>query len=248
MLLVAFHAVATSPPMPGYARYVDAVKAQHHPGTQPRSAEMLDGLLRLAPRFPAVVGPIRSRRLAAALVSFTDDHQDPFPAEAFDDRAVRALIDGMTGPETVLSLLERTRAPTFLDAVLVVHAALRQLARGRDGRALPSCRLTLDERLAIGRCVLPFAPEESRGGDPLGDAYHYAANLAAGLAAASDPRAAWLAPLFAAGPELMWGVRQEAFGSVLFFGNHASIDRMALRHGLRVGRANRRRARLSEGT
>jgi hypothetical protein len=243
MLLRAFHAVATSPPMPGYPRYVDVVHGQRHAGTQPRGPEMLRELLRRAGRWPRLVGRVHPVRLAAALVSFTDDHDGPFPEEAFDDRAARGLIDHLAAAGsgvTMLDLLDATcDRSSLLDAVLAVHVTLRQLARGRDGRALPSCRLTLDERLAAGRAVLPFAPEESRGGDPLGDAYHYAANLAVGVAVSASPRAAWLAPLFAVGPELMWGVRQQTFDSVLFFGNHAAIDRMGLRHGLRVGLANR---------
>ncbi len=129
-------------------------------------------------------------------------------------------------------------APSFVEAVLVLHAALRQLARGRDTRALPSCAMDLATRLRVGANIAPFAPEQSRGGDPLGDAYHYLANLAVGASVIpSKPETWWPAPLFACGPELMWLVRQRIFGSTLFFGNHARIDRLGLLHGLSVARS-----------
>jgi hypothetical protein len=86
---------------------------------------------------------------------------------------------------------------------------------------------------------LPFKPEVSRGGDPLGDTYHYLATLAAGVAAGSARQCLWMIPLFAAGPELMKGVRELVFGSTLFFGNHARVDRLGLRHGLSIPRQSR---------
>jgi hypothetical protein len=220
--------------MPEYTRYVAHVKSQDHRGrAQPDPAALLDAWRAMAGE---VHPPVRTRRLVAALVSFVDDFDGPFAEEAFDDRAVRRCLDWLGATTTGVTLPEIAavcQKPSFLETILVTHAALRQLARGRDDRALPSCRMSLDERLQIGRHVLPFAPDIARGGDPLGDAYHYCANLAAGCLLSPSWRA-WPVPLFAVGPELMSGVRQGLFGSTLFCGNHARVDRLGLVHGMRV--------------
>lgn len=243
MLLRACFAVSTSPPMSDYPKYVARVNAISHEGkTQPHARRLLAGLAKRSNRWPRLASSeICSVRLAAALVSFNDDYPAPHPLEYFRDEPVRRVIESMRGREalTLLELFDHpscTTLPTFLDATLVIHAALRQLARGRDTCALPSVALSLDERLEIGAGLLPFL--ESGQGDPLGDGYHYVANLAAGMAAgASLARRGWLVPLFAAGPELMTGIREGVFGSRLFFGNHAPIDRMGLAHGLALARA-----------
>ena len=227
--------------MPGYPRYVASVQALP-PAPRHQPPDLLDQIRRIARSFPAIrPRRVRVRRLVAALVSFVDDYEGPWPDEAFDDRAVAEVLawlerqDGATIPELLASPGSRS-APTLLDAVLRVHAALRQLARGRDDRALPSSRRTVEERLRLAACVVPFAPELARGGDPLGDAYHYVATLAVGLAAdPSAPSTLVPLPLFAVGPELMWVVRDQVSGSTLFFGNHARIDRLGLRDGARVG-------------
>lgn len=241
MLTRAGHAVATSPAMQHYPVYVDSVEQMHFEGSQPGPGALFEGLREVAsgrPQCPDLHG----LRLTAALVSFVDDYAAQFPAEFFDDRAVSRLLSELKSLHqadvlAVLRLPTCAAQPTTLEAVLVAHAALRQLARGRDDRALTQSRLSLEERLDLGGRMLPFPEEQSRGGDPLGDAYHYFATVAAGLAGTSAKRRLWMLPLFAAGPELMWGVREGLFGARLFYGNHARIDRMGLRHGIRLGRA-----------
>ncbi|TNE84625.1 MAG: hypothetical protein EP330_28545 [Deltaproteobacteria bacterium] len=212
---------------------------QFHPGFQPRSAELFDALCALSEHFALrVPDELGGRRLTAALVSFVDDHDQPFPEECFP-AAAAALIDEWPATVTVPQILASPSClaqGSLLEAVLVAHFAVRQLARGRDGRACPPLRMDMEARLARGRGVLPFHPEDSRGGDPLGDVYHYLATLAAGLAAGSRRRHRWMLPLFAAGPELMWTVREACFGAPLFYGNHARIDRMGLVHGWRLAR------------
>lgn len=207
---------------------------------------MSRSFLAIAARHPRVRPASLDRaRLVAALVSFVDDYDGPFPEEHFDDanacRILEALAES-SRTHTIPDLLATapcSDAPSFVEGVLLLHAALRQLARGRDGRALPSCTMSLATRLRIDAKIAPFAPSLSRGGDPLGDAYHYLANVAVGASVVvSRPETWWPAPLFACGPELMWLVRQTMFGSPLFFGNHARIDRLGLLHGLAVaGRA-----------
>lgn len=233
--------------MPAYPRYVEAVhRSAAAEAAQPDATPLARAIERRAAGWERLMPDrMSTSRVVAALVSFTDDYDGPYPDEAFDDEAVRACLDhladrpGVTLPELLDAPPCRDRG-SWLEAVLVLHAALRQLARGRDGRALPSCRLSLDERLWIGRGVLPFTRELSRGGDPLGDAYHYAANLAIGsLLVSGRARTAWPVPLFAVGPELMWLVREKGFGAPLFFGNHARIDRLGLRHGAGVARLRR---------
>ncbi|MBX3247875.1 MAG: hypothetical protein KF901_11905 [Myxococcales bacterium] len=48
----------------------------------------------------------------------------------------------------------------------------------------PRFAMSLGERLARGRAIAPFHPDDARGGDPLGDTYHFWANVSAGLYAA----------------------------------------------------------------
>jgi hypothetical protein len=185
---------------------------------------------------------LSSRRLVTTLVSFVDDYEGDFPREHFDEARVRWMLDHLErggGGRTIPDLLAArgcASCASFVEAILVLHATLRQLARGRDNRALPSCAMDLDTRLRVGAKIAPFPEHLSRGGDPLGDAYHYTANLAVGVAFRPHaPATWWPVPLFACGPELMWIVRQELFGAYLFFGNHARIDRLGLAHGLALG-------------
>ena len=230
--------------MPRYPEYVRAVHAARVVGHQPRAAQLVDGLIGWSRGFPAAV-PIKwsARRLTAALVSFTDDHDGPFPEEWFP-AAIREVLEQVNGLDrvdlpAVLELSACRKQPTTLDGILVAHGALRHLARGRDDRALGIDPWTLERRLEVGARVLPFHPEESLGGDPLGDCYHYLATLAAGLAGSARSDAAWMLPLFAVGPNLMSLVRDRLAGSTLFFGNHAAIDRMGLQHGRQISRSHK---------
>ena len=124
---------------------------------------------------------------------------------------------------------------------------------------VPPCPTRLPTRsrflvaLARGELVLgdrfvssTLAYQGAAGGMPEHDILHAAEVACAGtwpdltvildVDEATAARRLWLVPLFAAGPELMAGIRQGVFGSVLFFGNHARIDRMGLAHGLAISR------------
>jgi hypothetical protein len=103
--------------------------------------------------------------------------------------------------------------------------------------------MSLSERLERSVVFAAFQPEDSRGGDPLGDTYHYWAMLVGGLwcgdprrARAIDARAVW--HLLSSGADLMWLVRDRVFGSTLFFGKHKAIDRLGLRHGAMLASPN----------
>lgn len=239
-------AVATSPPMQDYEEYRRTVKQIDYcdcaqPDESILQEQLKIALLRFSRPMPA---GLSARDLCTALISFVDDYSGPYPARAFQSAAVEqsfGLLRGAAEPLGIADIV-RWQTPAFcesaLDALLVAHALLRQLARGRDSRALPGCNLSLAERMELARKIAPFAPELSRGGDPPGDAYHYTANLCVGFASGFwRSSALWLRPLFAAGPWLMTLIRQELFGSVLFFGNHARIDWLGLRHGARLAQA-----------
>lgn len=226
--------------MPGFREYVSRVRSTpYHGQTQPASASLEAWLISLGEGRPLVPADLNSARLAAALISFVDDYAGQYPLEAFVDGAVAALIDAWGRAPAPLTLPDLVALgapqPTLLDQLLLAHAAVRAVARARDTRALPSVRLSLEARCALGAKLLPFPDALSQGGDPLGDVYHWLATASAGLAAASLPRRLWLVPPFAVGPELMWLVRERIAGSVLFFGNHAAVDRAGLRAGLRAG-------------
>lgn len=245
MLLSAIKAVSTSPPMNEFAVYRERVNQIKYGNIhQPKNNLLFDEIFSACRSFKKTV-PDRISRIAAtaALISFTDDYTGLFPKEAFDPKAVKSLIDWIKKKNTPVSISDCIshssvqKQKTVLEGILVLHSALRQIARGRDNRALNICELTFEERIAAAEKLLPFPYEISQGGDPAGDAYHYAANLAAGILSSVCPfHQKWMIPLFLAGPYLMKTVRQDIFGSVLFFGNHARIDRMGLKHGLKLGK------------
>lgn len=176
------------------------------------------------------------------LVSFSDDLGAAGPSWVFPDRAVRYARTwwaNQPGPVSLAQILlckAIVDCPTPLERILAAHALLRQVARGRDNNSLQSNQLSLQERLKFSATLAPFPPALSHGGDPLGDAYHYLANLAVGFASAASRSLAWgPVALFAAGPTLMSAIRERTFGSVLFFGNHALIDHLGLCHGVALG-------------
>lgn len=163
--------------------------------------------------------PVLPARVVAALASFVDDYEGAYPSELFPEPEVISLLqDFRERPPaslTAASQLECALAVTSdpFSAVVLLHATLRLLARGRDFRAYPNTRpMSVSERLAVGACVAPFRPDESFGGDPLGDAYHYWAMLTAGMFRPRIASRTWRATfggLFWSAPWLMSAVRRE---------------------------------------
>lgn len=228
--------------MPAFPDYVRQVHAHPPERTGPPAAALLLGLIDEARAAPVrSAAPVSALRLLTALTSFVDDHDEVPVRELYEvDRAL-ALLEALDGrrcytvPEQLR--LARTLAPgSSFESSLALHTVTRVLARGRDRRLHVAFALDLDERLRRGRAIAAFHPDDALGGDPLGDTYHYWANVAAGLYVASlpsyDPGRALVATMFVAGPTLMSTVRGGLFGNTLFFGNHARIDRMGFRHGL----------------
>lgn len=245
-LAVALHAVSTSKVMACHGEYVARVEALRPALTAPNPpGPQLERKLRAAAAGVARGGEgVRAVDLLSALSSFVDDYRTEPPRALFVvPRTLRLLaaLDGrhcLTAREQ-LRLALADGGPLF-DATLALHAATRVLARGRDARLHRRLALDLDERLRIGRAIAPFDPDDARGGDPLGDTYHFWANVAAGLFAGAGRRTevrrhAVGAMLFA-GPLLMSGVRERMFGNRLFYGNHARVDRLGLRIGYALAR------------
>ncbi len=235
---VSLVSVATSPVMPDAARYVSEVSRA------PAPARRIEGALALREVARGPLSPTtRTVSIVSSLVSFTDDHGAPFETDTFP-LASRALLgdiacaaDEATALDRVAQLaLAMRHATCAFDALLACHAATRQLARGRDARAFGTA-MSLEERLHAGRAIAAFPASLSRGGDPLGDTYHYWANVVAGVVAAhTDTLTSWaVTELFHAGPWLMRTVREGVFGGRLFAGDHAEIDRIGLAHGLALG-------------
>lgn len=164
------------------------------------------------------------------------------PEELFPREETLTYLDELgsrdpLSPPDQLALALRV-ADDAWTALLICHLATRQLARGRDTRALgPDAPLGIADRCRIGRSVRPFPDELSEGGDPLGDTYHYWANVIAGVTSASAGglTGALVERLFLAGPFLMRAVRAGVFGRRLFYGTHRRIDHLGLCHGLTLG-------------
>lgn len=237
-LAIALHAVSTSPAMPRWPEYVARVQAARH--DHERFNPPGDALVRA---LEEVVGAARpglgaipcATDLVTALASFVDDYAIPPPRELFEVPLALQLLESfeaascLTVDRQLEIALDHGRA--LFPAALALHTATRVVARGRDTRLHPDFALDLDERLRRGRAIAPFDPDDARGGDPLGDTYHFWANFTAGLYTATSKgrlRGPLVGALFLAGPALMTSVRQGLFDNHLFFGSHARVDRLGL--------------------
>jgi len=243
---IALHAVSTSPAMPRWPEYVRWVEADlplrarcNPPGGELRRS------MRASP-CAGLGAHVSATDLLTVLTSFVDDYAVEPPRQLFEvERSLELLealrpLKDLTAPEQLALAIETGGGP-LLPAVLSLHTVTRVLARGRDTRLHDRFALSLDERLERGRAILPFDPVDARGGDPLGDTYHFWANVAAGVFSAaggrSEVRRHAVGALLLAGPALMSRVREGLFGNRLFFGNHARVDRLGLSIGYTLGRA-----------
>ncbi|MEM9190159.1 MAG: hypothetical protein AAGF12_13325 [Myxococcota bacterium] len=244
-LAVALHAVATSRAMPDNELYKARVEALRPMAerTNPPAHELARRFVSTCPDELAVDPSLRASELLAALSSFVDDYRSAAPRECFRVELAVGLLRALEG-RSALTVVDQlslglTLSSKVFDVVLALHVVTRVLARGRDRRLHPAFDLDLEERLRRGRAIAPFAAEDSEGGDPLGDTYHFWANVAGGMYAGvgearRSPR--WfVAGMLYAGPWLMAGIRERTFGNRLFYGTHEKIDRMGLRIGYRLG-------------
>lgn len=250
LAIVAFAAVASSPAMPRWRSYCGLVEAGRAHGAEgSTSVEALRLVLEGRPLRPTST----PARIVAALVSFTDDHAEPVPSDvlprdeslALLERLDRSAGPPLSPPEQLRSALDLTRDPWR--ALLACHLATRQLARGRDVRALGErAPVDLEERCRIGARITAFPVLISEGGDPLGDTYHYWANVIAGVTAAHHGgwRGEGVRRLFHAGPYLMRLVREGVFRSRLFYGDHRHVDHLGLSHGLALSSRSPARGRV----
>lgn len=243
----SFLAVATSAPMPGWPEYKRVVHEDLR--SMPRAAFHFTDILRVVDRHPIYVRGT-TPDLIASLISFVDDHVSPVPADFFPKQETLEFMNRVAEASARGDRLDAPRqlalaldiANDMWTALLVCHLGTRQLARGRDTRALgAAARFSVQQRCERGRAIAPFPDELSQGGDPLGDTYHYWANVIAGVASATlgASRGRALHALFYQGPRLMLWIRERTFGSPLFFGNHMQIDRLGLAHGRQLIERNR---------
>lgn len=238
LTVASFVAVASSGVTPTWRDYRRIVESN---GSKERSRTPELAALRRVLGARCIEPRTDALRTISALVSFSDDHDVPLPAEVLPRDPARTLMvsiashaPGALGIDDQLALA-LALAPDAWTALLACHLATRQLARGRDTRALGTdVPTSVEDRCEAGLAIAAFPPELAAGGDPLGDTYHYWANVCAGVLAASRAVGqAWaIERLFRAGPALMTLVRERTFGSKLFYGNHARVDALALDHGL----------------
>lgn len=247
-------AVSTSAPMHGfeaYVRHVDTTRVASpllHAWPLPRDLHASLALPWASPRPPA------HAEVYSALVSFVDDYSGAYPDAFFPEalvldahsllRARCRELDARLAPHRQLESVAPLVAGSLFAGAVLLHALTRQLARGRDLRAMPSARFgsAPAARANEGAYIAAFPDALSRGGDPLGDTYHYWATFAVGAfteaTRASHPGASFaLRTLFANGATLMYRIRQQLFGSHLFFGTHADVDALGLEDGTRIMRA-----------
>src|SRR4051812_17616009 len=220
MLARAAWGVSVSPPMPRYPEYVEHLgqavpRAAQSPTTTARDLlariDVCAADLHEARRSPLLLPwtparPVVTQRLFTAIVSFVDDYDGAYPNELFPRHRIQALIGVIASrspgsldlPEQlVLALESAAPAPHPFAAALLLHGALRTLARGRDRRLGAPFDLSLEERRARGAAIAPlprdWAPQGDALRDPLGDAYHYWGCFAVGFYCATrqDDPARW---------------------------------------------------------
>jgi hypothetical protein len=251
--------------MPKYPEYVAAVQELKRRALayNPRGDDIGTALEDIAAtRGSIVAAEFRSAhtvvswsRMIAAVTSFTDDYAGPYPEEFFSRphvyEAIRRLTDRsssvgrpLTVPEQFEIGLDVCEDSAFA-ASTTLHAASRMIARARDTRALPKLRLTLRERLLRGAAFAAFRDDDSLGGDPLGDTYHYWAMVVGGMWCGDIQRVRSVTSIATAavlrnGADLMWLIRDRVFGSTLFFGRHKAIDRLGFSHGCALAATARR--------
>jgi len=258
-------AVASAEPMPDYASYMRWYRAHRRTvsrsnpdgpslaralaelslASRSRAGEPLDAL----PWIDNAAPPLR--RTYAALVSFVDDYDGPFPRELFPPAVVarlrtslvaRSALAGVAAPltldEQLAIALEHTDGRVFAAAV-ALHAATRSIARGRDTRALgtddhPAWTARVDEAAALA----PFDARVEDGGDAPGDTYHYWATFVAGFQCAVRDLVVSrvMDAMFWTGPVAMRWIRGGLFANELFAGAHHDVDRLGLSHGRAIGR------------
>ncbi|MFT5681179.1 MAG: hypothetical protein ACI8RZ_002085 [Myxococcota bacterium] len=193
--------------------------------------------------------------LSAALIGRCDDYAGPMPEAMLPAVGARALMDDLSAAaaqagrpldvcEQFAVALAATDGHPFA-AALLLHLTIRVLARGADRRRDPALALWLDERLALGAAVAAF---EDAAGDPLGDARHYWAMVCAGMgsvwAKQTGRRSAGRLhhATFYLAPQLADRVRMRLEGP---HSERGRIRRMGLRHGITLGVAAVRQARVT---
>lgn len=256
MVVRATWGVSVSPPMPRFEEYLarlgPSTGRENGADTEVRRALRERALeLRDSHRPPlhlpwCPTRAIATQRLFAAIVSFVDEYHGPYPEEFFPRAAMSALIDAFAvRPPMSLDVVDQLEAslsvvgPHPFAAAVALHGALRTLARGRDRRLGAPFDLSLEQRLAKGASIAPFARALGPRRDALGDTYHYWACFAAGLHCGirtRDPARLAMLALFGVGADLMAAVRHGIFGHELFAGKHDAVDRAGLSHGLEIGR------------
>jgi hypothetical protein len=263
MVVRAAWGVSVSPPMPRFEEYMARIggsSGRENPADAELRRALHDRARRLgdARRAPlhlpwCPTRTVATQRLFAAIVSFVDDYHGPYPEEFFPPTAMSALVEAFAAhPPASLDVIDQLDTslsivgPHPFAAAVALHGALRTLARGRDRRVGAPFDLTLEQRLARGASIAPFARALGPRGDALGDTYHYwacfAAALHCGLRTRDPARRAMLA-LFAVGADLMAAVRHGIFGHELFAGTHDAVDRAGLSHGLHMAKLLRAGAR-----
>jgi hypothetical protein len=256
MVVRAAFGVSVSPPMPRFEEYM-ARLGQSAGHENPADTELRTGLRERALRLrdashPPLVLPwcptrtVATQRLFAAIVGFLDDYHGPYPEELFPRTAMSALIDAFAArPPASLDLIDQLDmsltivGPHPFAAAIALHGALRTLARGRDRRLGAPFDLSLEQRMARGASIAPFARALGPRRDALGDTYHYWACFAAGLhcgVRTRDPARLAMLALFGVGADLMAAVRHGVFGHELFAGKHDAVDRVGLSQGLEIAK------------
>ena len=250
LLLRSIWGVMTSPSMPDYKIYKNGISSiDFSDYFQPKSFALEFQIIEaLQNSKTKKISFFQSMDIFSTLICFIDDHSEDYPSFCFDKSAIINLIEWIKKSKNPLSVPEIIKSEILnstiftIDKLLIVHATLRLLARGRDFRAFSNFTLSLEERIQISKNIAPFEINVSNGGDPLGDSYHYVANLIIGITFNNKSIFNKIPiVLFMLGPYLMKIIREYIFGNILFFGNHCKIDHMGLNHGIKISEFIKRR-------
>jgi len=194
-------------------------------------------------------------RIESSRLAFTNDCCNGYPPEFLDTDKILVFLTGIRQRAVdlghQLNVLEQYNLALKLThyhpivASLLAHISLRAVARNADTSYSESLQFPVGD--LEGECISMVGVAESLadfGGngvtvDPLGNSYHFWAQLNAGLIFTMEKNlkpfsSAFYRTLFYCAPEITTLIRKRIGGKLQQFGEHAIVDRQGHRVGCAV--------------
>ncbi len=184
-----------------------------------------------------------------ALCSFCDDYDADIMKEYFPVEESLQFLEAMLANSSIghsLKIEDQWKLALTITkgkpiaAAIICHAALRAVARNMDKRVAPAFNFPMDYRIKMAKATACFSMDLSKHHDPLGDTYHYWSTVLAGMIIVVNQKRSFFKRkayqgIFYFSANLMYIVRQSIFRHTLLFGTHGKVDRLGLKHGIKLG-------------